>query len=72
MGLQVTAGFSEKIKIYYLLEGDIREAVDFPAKKCFAAKYSNGGQFLAVGNWNNIQILDPYTFDIMYTLHGHA
>jgi len=43
MGLQLVAGFSEKFRIYYLLEGDVREAVDFQAKKCQAARYSNGG-----------------------------
>lgn len=29
MGLQLVAGFSERYRIYYLLEGEVREAVDF-------------------------------------------
>lgn len=71
MGLQLVAGYSEKYRIFYLLEGEVREAVDFPAKKCYAVAYSHGGQYLAVANWNVVQIIDPYTFDIMYSLHGH-
>lgn len=67
----MAAGFKEKIKLYYLLEDEVKIALDFPSKSCFACKYSNGGQYLAASNGNIIYIIDPYTFELKYQLYGH-
>jgi hypothetical protein len=37
-----------------LLEDEARVAIDFPSRYTLAARYSNGGQYLAVGNGNII------------------
>jgi WD40 repeat protein len=71
MGLQIAAGFKEKLKIFYLLEDEVKAAIEYVSKICLCAKYSNGGQYLAAANGNLIQIIDPYTFEIKYQLTGH-
>lgn len=43
MGLQIAAGFKEKLKIFYLLEDEVRTAIEFVSKICLSVKYSNGG-----------------------------
>jgi WD40 repeat protein len=67
----MAAGFKEGIKIYYLLEDEIKICLELPGKVCNCIKYSNGGHYLAAGNGNVITIIDPYTFEIKYLLHGH-
>mmetsp|Transcript_12726 Transcript_12726/g.12577 ORF Transcript_12726/g.12577 Transcript_12726/m.12577 type:complete len:309 (-) Transcript_12726:1464-2390(-) len=71
MGLQMAAGFKEKIKIYYLLEDEAKVAIDFPTKVCQCLAYSYGGQYLAVANGSVIQIIDSYTFELRHQLFGH-
>ena len=71
MGLQLAAGYKDKLKIYYLLEDEVKPAIDFQSKYCFSVKYSNGGQYLAAGSNNVIWIIDPYTFELKFQLHGH-
>jgi len=43
MGLQLAVGFKEKLKIFYLLEDEVKVAIDFQTKICQSARYSNGG-----------------------------
>ena len=71
MGLQIAAGFKDKLKIYYLLEDEVRPAIDFQSKNCYSARYSNGGQYLAAASNNVIWVIDPYTFELKFQLHGH-
>ena len=67
----MAAGFREKIKIFYLLEEEVRTAIEFLSKMCQTLRYSNGGQYLAAANGNAIHIVDPYTFEVKHILTGH-
>jgi len=67
----VAAGFKEKLRIMYLLEDELKPAIDMPSKSCHSVAYSNGGQYLAAANGQVILIIDPYTFELKFSLSGH-
>jgi hypothetical protein len=50
----LAGGFKDKIRIYYLLEDEVKTAIDIQTKLCLSVKYSNGGQYLAAANLNVI------------------
>lgn len=71
MGLQLAVGTREGVKVFYILENTIKLALEIHGKLWLSVRYANGGHFLAAGNGSNISILDPYTFQCMFTLIGH-
>lgn len=71
MGLQVAVGTREGLKVFYVIENELKIAIEIHGKISICVRYSNGGQFLAAGNGTNITIIDPYTFLTMFTLIGH-
>jgi len=71
MGFQVAVGTREGVKIFYIIEEGIKLAVEISGKIWKFVRFSNGGNFLAAGNGNNISIIDPYTFENLFTLVGH-
>jgi WD40 repeat protein len=71
MGLQLAVGTREGVKIFYIIEDGIKICLEIHGKQCLWVKYSNGGHFLAAGNGNNISIIDPYTYETLFTLIGH-
>ena len=71
MGYQLAVGTREGIKIFYIIENELKLGIEIHGKVSFSIKYSWGGQFLASGSGTSIQIIDPYTFQTMYILTGH-
>jgi len=77
LSIQVAIGFSEGIRVFYILDDVLRLGRYDNAKDCTAIAYSDGGNLLAASsNSNNnhysIQIYNSYTFEMVMELDGHA
>ena len=55
-------GFIDKVKIYHLLENDIREYRVLDIKSCHNLKFSNGGHYLACIDLKDLSIF--YSFSL--------
>lgn len=71
MGLQLAVGTSEGVKIFYIIEDCLKLVIEIHGKHCYCVRYSNGGHLLAAGNGNQISIIDPYTFQLLFTQVWH-
>ena len=71
MGLQLAVGTREGIKVFYIIEDEIKLGLEIHGKMWLWIRYSNGGHYIAAGNGSSISIIDPYTFETIYTLIGH-
>jgi WD40 repeat protein len=71
MGFQLAVGTREGVKIFFIIEDGLKIALEIHGKNCYCVRYSNGGHFLAAGNGNLISIIDPYTFQTIFTQIGH-
>jgi WD40 repeat protein len=74
LSVQIALGFYEGIRFYYYLEEDLKLAYTQSSniKACTSLQYSDGGNLLAAANGQNINVYDPYTFNIITTLTGHS
>ena len=68
LSVQVAIGFSKGLWIYYLVEGDLEIAYENREKPCTAVSYSSRGHLLAVCLTNEIQIIDPYSFQVFHRM----
>lgn len=71
MAFQLAIGYKEGLKIYFVLEDDIKQIHFENLKQCCAVKYSQGGQYLAVGTQNQINVYNPYSYQLIQVLTGH-
>ncbi|KRX09401.1 WD40-repeat-containing domain [Pseudocohnilembus persalinus] len=69
---QCAIGFKEEMKCFFLLQDGLRQAFHTQLKECRAIQFSEMGHLLAVGNYNQICIYNPYTYDLLFTLNGHS
>ena len=78
LSIQVAIGFSEGIRVYYILDDVLRIGRYDNAKDCTAIAYSDGGNLLAASNNTNnnnhfdIHIYNSYTFEKVMELNGHT
>lgn len=72
LAVQVAIGFSRGLKIYFLVEGELEIAYECFERSCNAIAYSSRGHMLAVGYGGEIVLLDPYSFDKIYSMKGHS
>jgi len=63
--IQIALSFKESIKIYYLLEDELKLAFSESCRTSTAVSYSISGHLLAVGNFNLINIYNPYSFELV-------
>lgn len=72
--LQCAIGFKEGLKIYFMLEEDLKCTYEYFSKPCTALKYSEGGHYLAAGYaiQNVIHIMDSYSMVTIKSLNGHS
>ena len=71
-GRQCAIGFKEGLKIYFVLEGELKEVFESYSKLCYCVKYSAKGDRLAVSSANSIIIYDAYTFEMMQNISAYA
>lgn len=64
-GVQIAIGLKEGVKVFYPIEDDLRQIFFDSLKGCQAVAYSENGSFLACGNNNNINLYNPYSFEII-------
>ncbi|EGR27724.1 hypothetical protein IMG5_190190 [Ichthyophthirius multifiliis] len=69
--IQLAVSFKEEIRIFIILENEFRHIISYPLKQCYCVRYSNGGNYLAASNQANINIYNPYNFQLLFTLHGN-
>jgi len=55
--------FFDKVKIYHLLDSDIREYRVLDLKSCHKVEFSNGGQYLACVDLKEISVFYSYTLE---------
>lgn len=70
-GIQLAIAANEGIRVFYVLEEEVRLAVEISGRQCMAVQYSSGGQWLAAGFAVQIYIIDPNTFETKYVLGPH-
>ncbi len=70
-GTQLAVGANEGIRIFYVLEEEVRLAVDISGKQCMAVQYSHGGNWLAAGFAYQVYLIDPSTFETKFVLGPH-
>ena len=62
-GFYMAIGFIDKVKIYHLMQSEIRMYKSLDIKNCHTMKFSNGGQLLACVDLKDISIFNSYTLD---------
>ena len=62
-GIYLAIGFIDKVKIYHLMQSEIRLYRSLDIKNCHVMKFSNGGQLLACVDLKDISIFNSYTLD---------
>ena len=62
-GFYLAIGFIDKVKIYHLMQSEIRMYKALDIKNCHTMKFSNGGQLLACVDLKDISIFNSYTLD---------
>ena len=72
IGFQIVLGFKEGFRVYYYLNGDLKQIFETYCKQCSRAKYSNRGDMLAIVSGNDIIIYYPYTFENIQEINAHA
>eukprot|EP00397_Hematodinium_sp_SG-2012_P003973 GEMP01003983.1.p1 GENE.GEMP01003983.1~~GEMP01003983.1.p1 ORF type:complete len:1382 (+),score=370.47 GEMP01003983.1:167-4312(+) len=70
-GFLLIVGFSDKLRLMNLLMEDMRTFKDLPIKACRECRFSNGGQYFACVNSNQIQVYKTYTCELVANLRGH-
>ncbi len=70
-GLHAAVGFSDKLRVYHVLVDDIRVCLELGIKACKEAKFSHGGQMLALANGNSISVFEFTTGEKVVDLKGH-
>ncbi|EGR28381.1 WD repeat protein [Ichthyophthirius multifiliis] len=72
LNIQCAIGFKEGIKVFNILDDELKPSFTNNTKTCTAISYSEGGHLLAAGNLQIINIYNPYEYILLYTLNGHA
>ncbi|KAL4462030.1 hypothetical protein ABPG74_000875 [Tetrahymena malaccensis] len=72
LSIQCAIGYKDGIKIFYILDDEIKHVYTNNTKPCTAISYSNGGHLLAAANGSMITIYNPYEFTALQQLNGHA
>ena len=72
IGFQVTLGFKEGFRVYFLLNDELKQVFENYCKQCMKVKYSKRGDMLAIATGNNIMIYDPFTFQKIADISAHA
>ena len=62
-GFYMAIGFIDKVKIYHLMQSELREYRSLDVKNCHTMKFSNGGQLLACCDFKDIHVYNSYTLD---------
>jgi len=62
-GFYMAIAFFDKVKIFHLLDSEIREYRSLDIKNCHKVKFSNGGQYLACVDLKDISVFYSYTLD---------
>lgn len=70
-GIQLAIGANEGIRVLYVLEEEIRLAIEVSGRPCMAVQYSYGGQWLAAGFATQVFIIDSNTFETKYVVGPH-
>jgi len=60
-GFHIIVGFSDKLRLMNVFSNNLKTYKDIQVKNCREARFSNGGQFFAAVNSNNIQVFNTYT-----------
>ena len=62
-GFYMAIGFIDKVKIYHLMQAELREFQVLDIKNCHIMKFSNGGQILACVDIKDISLFQSYHLD---------
>lgn len=55
--------FIDKVRVYHLMQSEIREYRTLDLKNCHTVKFSNGGQLLVCIDFKEISIFNSYYLD---------
>ena len=70
-GMHVAVGFSDKLRIFHLLESDLKLCVEVTIKACKECRFSKSGNILAAAHGNIITLIDVLTGEKINDLRGH-
>ncbi|OUM68235.1 hypothetical protein PIROE2DRAFT_4113, partial [Piromyces sp. E2] len=71
-GLNILAGFSDKLRLMNILIDDLKPYKEFNIRGCKECKFSNGGQYFAAAYRNYVHIFSTWSFENLCSLKGHS
>ncbi|KAJ5073214.1 cilia- and flagella-associated protein [Anaeramoeba ignava] len=71
-GLMALVGFSDKLRLFGIHLADMRIYKEFLIRKCEICSFSEGGQFFAAGNFNEVKIFSTWDHSQIACLKGHT
>ncbi|ORX57709.1 WD repeat-containing protein 65 [Piromyces finnis] len=71
-GLNILAGFSDKLRLMNILIDDLKPYKEFNIRGCKECKFSNGGQYFAAAYRNCVHIFSTWSFENLCSLKGHS
>jgi hypothetical protein len=70
-GFHLLVGFKERIRMYNILKGELKEYRSLPIKNCRQLRFSSGGNIFACAYGINLEIYNTNSFKLRKTLMGH-
>ena len=70
-GLMILVGFSDRLRLMYLMHNDIKSSHDIAIRGCRECCFSHGGHLFAAVNGNVVQVYSSVTFETLSHLKGH-
>jgi len=70
-GLHCAVGFTDKLRVYHILDDDLRICMEVPIKACRECRFSAGGHALAAANGNSVSVYEFHTGEKIADLKGH-
>eukprot|EP00743_Colponemidia_sp_Colp-15_P006329 GILK01006809.1.p1 GENE.GILK01006809.1~~GILK01006809.1.p1 ORF type:complete len:1618 (-),score=349.73 GILK01006809.1:108-4961(-) len=71
MGIQLAVALRDRVRLYYILMDDLKATKDILLKGCRDAKYSYGGNMLALGAGLTVFVVQSYTGQNLHSFTGH-
>ncbi|KAG3110508.1 hypothetical protein PI124_g6033 [Phytophthora idaei] len=70
-GFQLVVAFKERVRIYQLLQENLRQVKELATKACRFVRYAHGGHLFACAAGLTVTTFRTYTFEAVHTFSGH-
>ncbi|ETN23157.1 hypothetical protein PPTG_02819 [Phytophthora nicotianae INRA-310] len=70
-GFQLVVAFKERVRIFQLLQENLRQVKELATKACRFVRYAHGGHLFACASGLTVTTFRTYTFEAVHTFSGH-